>query len=193
MDTPAWFLLAAFLGLLLLLAWPLGRWADGSRPWPWPTAGCRAGWRPSRRPSAACTGWPAWRPTPARAGALMPLRWSSSILAIAVWLWFTVLSWPCTLLSNGPCTMLTMGCGHSRIAIMVSQMASWPSTLACTWAGATPTRQPGDAALLVDQQGDWFASGVVRHEPAPVDLQNRQKLSSLGPLLACDAPSPTGS
>ena len=36
MDTPAWFLLVAFLSLLLLLAWPLGRWlevvADGRLP-----------------------------------------------------------------------------------------------------------------------------------------------------------------
>ena len=43
MDTPAWFLRVAFLSLLLLLVWPLGRWAANSRLWP--TARSRAGWR----------------------------------------------------------------------------------------------------------------------------------------------------
>jgi potassium-transporting ATPase potassium-binding subunit len=36
MNAQAWFLMAAFLGVLLLLAWPLGKWlvavADGQLP-----------------------------------------------------------------------------------------------------------------------------------------------------------------
>ena len=48
MDTPAWFLLVAFLSLLLLLAWPLGRWleavADGRLPrWMAPFAAAERG------------------------------------------------------------------------------------------------------------------------------------------------------
>ena len=74
MNTQAWILLAAFLGVLLLLAWPLGKWlvavAEGRLPrWMAPFAGRRTrpvppGRRRRRRP--------AW------AGASTPSRCSPS-------------------------------------------------------------------------------------------------------------------